>query len=187
MKASFTKSSLIASAALFFIGCGGNNEPGDGTTEPAEMIASTPAAAQTVEASNEVEYTFSGLNDTQAYRITLVVEDNLTVTGNMGVFVDGDMNGAADAGASENTALIVSVNGTAQTGAKTVPAGTDDPSSPTGVFPSGGKITFEVEGVAAGTVHPVIYHNGGASTFLEIGAGGVPSETHVVAGAVIVQ
>ena len=45
--------------------------------------------------------TVGGLVDTQAYRVTLVVADNVTVDGISGAFVDGDMNGAADAGASE--------------------------------------------------------------------------------------
>ncbi len=134
---------------------------------------------------SSVDYTFSGLDNAQAYRITLVVDGNITVDGNAGTFVDNDENGAADTGASENTALIV--NGTSQTGAKTVPAGTDDPASPSGVFPTNGEITFDVEGVAAGSVYPVIYHNGGASTFLEIGSAGVPSETYVVAAEVEVQ
>ena len=141
----------------------------------------------TIAVDGTVDYTISGLVDTQAYRITLVVDGNITAAGGVGTFVDGDMNGAADAGASENIALITTVNGNDQTGAKTVPAGSDDPAAPTGIFPTNGEITLTVTGVAAGTVYPVIYHNGGASTFLEIDGSGAPTEIHVVAGAVTVQ
>ena len=153
--------------------------------EEAPMAA--PGTTSTIATGGTVDFTFSGLSDMQAYRITLVVDGNITVAGSAGTFVDNDANGAADAGASENIALITSVNGTAQAGAKTVPAGSDDPASPTGVFPSGGEITLTVTGQAAGTVYPVLYHNGGASTFLEIDGSGVPIETHLVGGGVTVQ
>lgn len=148
----------------------------------------SPADESKVAAAGTVTYTATGLDDSQAYRITLVVAANLTPGADQsGTFVDGDANGAADAGASETIGLITSVNGAAQEGAKTVPAGTDDPASPSGVFPSGGEITIVVTGQAAGTVYPVFYHNGGSSTFLEIDGAGKPSETYYVGGAFTVE
>jgi|GEM_PF-466085 len=152
-----------------------------------EAPVASPDTTTTIATAGTVDYTFTGLSDMQAYRITLVVDGNITVNGDQGTFVDNDNNGAADAGASEATALITSVNGTSQAGAKTVPGGGDDPAAPSGVFPSGGEITITVTGVAAGTVYPVLYHNGGSSTFLEIDSNGAPIETHLVAGGVTVQ
>ncbi len=178
MNVESTRTLLLPILFGVVVGCGSGDDNNTATGE--EDIAITPSAEQSVAQGESVDYTFSGLNDSQAYRITLVVEDNVTVASGAGVFVDGDANGAADAGASENTALIVSVNGEARTGAKTVPGGDDDPASPSGVFPSGGEIKLSLQGVAAGSVYPVLYHNGGASTFLEIGDDGVPSEVHYI-------
>ena len=154
-----------------------------------ETFVVEPATDSSIAADGTVELTVSGLTDKQAYRITLVVDGNVTVSGNMGTFVDNDSNGAADAGASEKIALITKVNGNDvdSGGAKTVPGGADDPSSPSGVFPSGGKITLTIKGVAAGKVYPVIYHNGGSSTFLEVGTDGKPIETYFVANAIEVK
>ena len=150
-------------------------------------IAVGPTGPVSIDVDGTMKYTISGLDDAQAYRITLVVAENVTTDGAMGVFMDGDANGAADAGASEDRALIVSVNGTEQTGAKTVPGGDDDPADPSGVNPVGGLITLTIQGVGAGTVYPVVYENGGASTFLEIGSDGVPTETYFVAGDLTVN
>jgi hypothetical protein len=152
------------------------------------VLAVAPDADGAVDVGATQSYTVTGADPEQAYRITLVVADNITVTDGAGTFVDNDDNGAADAGASENIALITSVNGTDQTGAKTVPAGDDDPAAPSGVFPTdAGEITFVVTGQAAGKVYPVIYHNAGASTFLEIDANGAPTETHIVGGGLTVN
>jgi hypothetical protein len=150
-------------------------------------LCCAPAGDQSVGVAGTVDHTISGLVDGQAYRVTLVVADNVTVADNAGTFIDEDDNGAADAGASENVALITSVNGTDQDGAKTVPAGSDDPSAPTGVFSSNGEITLTITGAGPGTVYPVIYHNGGASTFLEIDDGGTPPEVHYVGDAIDVS
>lgn len=161
---------------------------GGGLTVSSSGPFATPWDPSTVAADGVVNYTVTGLDDGQAYRITLVVDGNVSVENGAGMFIDNDENGAADAGASEEVALISMVNGMAvDGGAKTVPAGTDDPANPSGIFPSGGVITVSVTGVAAGTVYPVIYENGGASTFLEIDMTGTPVETHIVAGATTVQ
>lgn len=163
---------------------------GPAITVSGSTISTEPGTSSTVAATETVSYTATGLDDAQAYRITLVVDANVTPMGNgVGMFVDGDANGAADAGASEEVALITMVNGSpvANGGAKTVPGGMDDPANPSGVFPSGGTITFTVTGVAPGTVHPVIYRNGGTSTFLEVGADGMPVETYSVAMPTTVQ
>ncbi|MCB9640888.1 MAG: hypothetical protein H6728_04365 [Myxococcales bacterium] len=158
------------------------------TPTTTEKITFNTQSNSQVAAAGTVDFTITGLTDTQAYRITLVVAANLTTSGDgKGTFVDADKNGAADAGASENIALITKVNGEAVTGAKTVPAGTDNPASPTGIFPKSGTITLTVTGVAAGKVYPVIYHNGGTSTFLELDSAGMPTETYIVGSAVIVQ
>ena len=148
-----------------------------------------PAGDTAIPVGDTVDYTVTGLADGAAYRITLVVDANLTGAGDgTATFVDGDANGAADAGASERVALITSVNGmdVPNGGSRTVPGGMDDPAAPTGVFASDGQITFTVTGVATGRVHPVVYVNGGASTFLELGAGGVPGEVYFVGGSVSV-
>lgn len=153
-------------------------------------LEASPGDAQSIAVGSAVDYTVSGLDDAQFYRITLVVGANLTLgDDNTATFLDGDANGAADAGASEAIALISTVNGTAVAngGAKTVPGGEDNPAAPSGVAPSGGSIAFSVQGVAAGTVYPVIYRNGGMSTFLELDAGGAPIENYTVAAATTVQ
>ncbi len=152
-----------------------------------EILTVTPTTETEVAVGGGVEYTVSGLDDLQAHRITLVVADNVTVRGNMsGQFVDGDGNGAADAGASQDVALITEVQGVPVPGAKTVPGGDDDPAAPSGVFPVNGSITVYVEGVGAGTVYPVAYVNAGDSTFLELGSAWVPVEAHGIGGALTV-
>ncbi len=169
-------------AVPFFFACS--------TPATTEKITFNTQANTQIAAAGTVDFTVTGLKDTQAYRVTLVVAANLTTSGDgKGTFVDADKNNAADPGASENIALITKVNGeaVAGSGAKTVPAGTDNPASPTGIFPKGGTITLTVTSVAAGKVYPVIYNNGGASTFLELDASGVPTETYIVGSAVMVQ
>lgn len=157
---------------------------GGAVSVSSSALAATPGDEQTVASGETVDYSVSGLDSDQAYRITLVVADNVTAEGGMGTFIDEDQNGAADAGASETVALITMVNGmeVADGGAKTVPAGTDDPADPSGIFPSGETINVTVTAVGSGSVYPVLYENGGASTFLEIGDDGVPLETHIIAG-----
>lgn len=168
------------------ISCG--EDDGETTTEdPTVVLDVTPDTTQTIAAAGTVDVVITAPSDTQAYRITLVVADNVTVAGEAGTFIDMDMNDAADAGASEAIALITKVNGVDQAGAKTVPGGMDDPMSPSGVFAKDGKITLTITGVAAGTVYPVIYHNGGSSTFLEIDGSGKPVETYIIAGGITVQ
>jgi len=104
------------------------------------------------------------------------------------MILDGDMTGAADAGPSEMYAYISMVNGMMyDAGTKTVPGGMDDPAMPTGINPVDGSITLQLTGVAAGTIHPVVYENGGMSTFLEIGGDGGPIEVYTIGGAVTVQ
>jgi uncharacterized protein (DUF1810 family) len=183
-----------ASTFLELDGSGVPTEPygvGGLLTVAAPVVATpdvTPQAARTIDAGSTAAYTIDGLDDAQAYRITLVVAANLTAgVGGTGTFVDADANGAADAGASENVALITALNGIAVPGAKTVPAGTDDPADPSGVFPVDGKITLVVTGVDAGTIYPVAYTNAGASTFLELDGSGVPTEPYGVGGAVTVN
>ncbi len=131
--------------------------------------------------------TATGLDPAQAYRVTLVVADNLTLQGNgRATFVDADDSGTADAGASEEIALITAVNGeaVADGGAKTVPGADSDPADPQGIFPDAdGTIEVTIDGVAPGTVHPVFYVNAGGSTFLEVDGAGVPVEAHGVGGA----
>jgi len=163
-----------------------NNTTANNTTVGDTPVAD-PADDTTIVTGETQSYSFSGLDSEQAYRITLVVDANVNVTDGAGTFVDNDMNGAADAGTSENVALITSVNGQGQPGAKTVPAGTDDPANPSGIFPSAsGEITIEVTGVGAGKVYPVLYVNGGDSTFLEVDAG-TPTELHLVGGGLTVE
>jgi uncharacterized protein (DUF1810 family) len=146
-----------------------------------------PNVAQTLAPGATVNYTISGLLDTQAYRVTLVLGANATVNFTNGTFLDADANGAADAGASENVALITAVNGADITGTKTVPGADSDPAAPTDVFPVEGKISVEITGVATGTVYPVAYVNAGTTTFLELNASGAPSEVYSIGGAINVQ
>ncbi|MES2640618.1 MAG: hypothetical protein V4850_14080 [Myxococcota bacterium] len=147
-----------------------------------------PSGAQSLAAAGMLDYTVTDLVEGQAYRITLVVAANITVAADgTATLVDADANGAADAGASDAVAIITAVDGTAITGTKTVPGLEDDPMNPTGVFPTSGAIRFTVTGVAPGTVVPVVYENGGISTFLEVTSAGEPVETYAVAGALTVQ
>ena len=186
------KHTLIALLALTFAaGCGDKDTATDsGATDDSaveEGIRFTPSADQSLAAGGGLALSIGGLDDATAYRVTLVIAANLTPGGDgTGTFIDGDANGAADAGASEGVALIDSVNGTAITATKTYPGGEDDPANPTGIFPSGGAISLNITGVAAGTVYPVVYVNGGTSTFLEI-TDGVPSEVYAVGPAIAVN
>ncbi|MBK9648770.1 MAG: hypothetical protein IPO67_27070 [Deltaproteobacteria bacterium] len=193
------KHTLTALLALTFAaGCGDKDAATDSaatddstaTDDSAveEGITFTPSADTSLAAGGGLDLSIGGLDEATAYRVTLVIAANLTTSGDgTGTFIDGDANGAADAGASEAVALIASVNGAAITAAKTYPSGEDDPANPSGIFPvTGGVITVNLSGVAAGTVYPVIYVNGGASTFLEI-TGGVPSEVYAVGPAITVN
>ena len=136
---------------------------------------------------DERTYTVTGLDDDTAYRITLVPGDNITFTegDDEATFVeavgeDEEPNGLADSAGAESVATIVEVNGEAVTEeeqGRTVPAGDDDPSDPSGIFPVDGVITFTIDGVDSailptpnpgGTIRPVVNVNGGESTFLEI-------------------
>lgn len=160
------------------------NEPVVVTPPP---MAFDPATPQTVAVDGTYDYTITGLDDAYYYRITLVVGDNVTATAGEGVFIDGGA-GTADAGNSQDYALITSVAGSpVDPGAKTVPAGDDDPANPTGIQPTNGSISLTITGVADGTVYPVAYRNGGASTFLEIDGAGVPTEDYVVGGSFTVE
>lgn len=191
------KHTLTALLALTFAaGCGDKDAATDSVADDStaddsaveEGITFSPGTAQTLAAGGGLDLSIGGLDEATAYRVTLVIAANLTTSGDgTGTFIDADANGAADAGASEGVALIASVNGTAITAAKTYPGGEDDPANPSGIFPvSGGVITVNLSGVAAGTVYPVIYVNGGSSTFLEI-TDGVPSEVYAVGPAITVN
>jgi hypothetical protein len=177
----FTSIISVLSTALLLQACGGDDDPSGGG------LSVSPTTAQTVQAGATTEYTISGLNDAVAYRVTLVVSANVDVNGSTATFIDGDNNGAADAGASENIALITALNGDAIAGVKTFPGGMDNPASPSGIFPEGGEIVVEITGLAAGTVVPVAYPNAGATTFLEVGADGAPIENYGVGGALTVS
>ena len=157
---------------------------------PPPPVGMTPLTPTTVAVGQSADYTIVGLNDTYAYRVTLVVSANITTDGLGGAtFVDGNLDGAADAGASELVAGLASYNGTPiSPPVKTYPAGTDDPTAPTGIFPTNGQITVSVTGIGAGTVYPVAYRNGGASTFLEIDPiTFAPVEVYTVGGSFTVQ
>ena len=192
------KLTLTALLALTFAaGCGDKDAATDSGADDStatddsaveEGITFSPAGDQSLAAGGALALSIGGLDDATAYRVTLVIAANLTTSGDgTGTFIDGDANGAADAGASEGVALIASVNGAAITAAKTYPGGEDDPANPSGIFPvSGGVITVNLSGVAAGTVYPVVYVNGGSSTFLEI-TDGVPSEVYAVGPAITVN
>ena len=171
----------LFSATMLLQACGGDDSLPEGTPSVA------PITDQSVAAGATTTYTITGLDDAQAYRVTLVVADNVTASDVSATFLDNDQNGAADAGASEGIALITRVNGEVVTGAKTVPGGTDDPANPSGIFPMNGQITVDIMGISAGTVYPVAYENGGASTFLEIDGSGAPIETYGVGGALTVS
>lgn len=157
---------------------------------PPPPLGMAPLTPTTVAVGESSDYTIVGLDDTYAYRITLVVAENITTDGVGGAtFVDADVNGAADAGASEAIAGIASYNATpVSPPVKTIPSPTDDPLAPTGVYPSGGEITVSVTGIAAGTIYPVAYRNGGASTFLEVDPVTLaPVEVYTVGGSFTVQ
>ncbi|MCB9793148.1 MAG: hypothetical protein H6741_10520 [Alphaproteobacteria bacterium] len=193
MTTRFTALALLSLS--LFAGCGekeaddsaADDSAADDSAAP-EGMAFSPSADQSLSVDGTVDFTVSGLDDTVAYRVTLVVADNITLGGDgAGTFVDGDANGAADAGASEAVALIAMVNGAAIEPAKTYPGGDDDPSAPSAIFPSGGELSVQLVGVGAGAVHPVVYENGGASTFLELDGSGAPVEVYLVGPAVAVQ
>ncbi len=185
---------LIALPLLVFAACdNAGPTPVDSDTDgpPIQsMPMATPLTPTTVPEDGIAVWTVTGLDDRQAYRITLVHGDNITAAGDgTATFVDADVNGAADAGPSETVGLITEINGSGYVpGFKTVPSTEDDPGNPTGVYPEGGQfvITVEAQG-EAGSIYPVIYHNGGESTFLEVDATGIPVETYTVGGSMVVE
>ncbi|MCA9568308.1 MAG: hypothetical protein KC656_10710 [Myxococcales bacterium] len=155
---------------------------------PPPPVTVEPSTPVTIAPGETYDYTITGLNDAYKYRITLVVAANITTPGDgTGSFVDSG-TGTANAGNSQDYALITYYNTTyaVDPPAKTIPAATDDPANPTGITPSGGEITVTIEGVADGTVYPVAYRNYGASTFLEIDGSGYPTESYGVGGSLTV-
>ncbi len=166
-------------------------------------IAVTPAEAQEIGVAtgedaegDEVTYTASGLDPAAFYRVTLVVDDNITIADGEATFVDtaesdGAGNGAADAGPSETVALITEVNGEAvETPAKTVPPANEDgtPNDDALAPTPAGTLSVTVDALEdsdGGTVYPVFYEQGGETTFLEVDEDGAPTETYGVGGAFV--
>lgn len=179
----FTYLIPVLTTAMLLQACGGGDDDDGG----GGGLAISPTTAQSVQAGATTQYTISGLNDAVSYRVTLVVGANITVSGSSATFLDNDNNGAADAGASENVALITALNGTRIAGVKTFPGAMDNPANPSGIRPMNGQIVVEITGIAAGTVVPVAYPNAGATTFLEVGDDGAPVETYGVGGALTVS
>lgn len=162
---------------------------GDPITVDGPPPTVAPNSPRTVAPGESLDVTLTDVSDLVAYRVTLVVADNVTPGPDQtGTFVDLDANGYADAGPSETVALISQVNGEdLPSPGKTVPAPEDDPANPTGVYPTGGVLTVRVTGVAAGTVVPVAYVNGGATTFLELDPSGTPTEAYAVGAPITVD
>ncbi len=115
--------------------------------------ASLPVAGDPDDSADDREYAVSGLRDGVQYRITLL--DAGTVREENGVtrFTDSDGNGLAEVG--EYSADIVSVNGTAVSRTRGGPAA---PSTTT-ARPTGGQITFTIDGDGADRVRPVVHTN----------------------------
>jgi hypothetical protein len=178
----FTSIVSVLSAMMLLQACGGGDDD-----PKVDLLSISPAADQSVQAGATSTYTISGLDNDTRYRVTLVVDANIEASGGGGTFEDADDNGAADAGASENIALITKINGTAIAGVKTTPGGMDDPANPTGVIPQNGQIIVEITGVAPGKVYPVAYENGGETTFLELDEEGAAVETYGVGGGLTVS
>lgn len=147
----------------------------------------TPTYERSLPAGEVASYAITDLDDSLAYRVTLVVAENVSWGMDEAMFVDADASGTADAGPSETRAVLVSINGMEIDAAKTFPAGSDDPASPSGIYPENGRIVIDVMGVDAGSIVPVAYENGGASTFLEVDSDGVPVEAYGVGGALRVE
>lgn len=160
----------------------------DDTDPPPGNPVVGPGTPQTIDVTDVLQFQATGLADGQAYRVTLVHGDNVTRNPDgTGTFVDGDANGAADAGPSEEVGQIWAINNSQIPPAKTFPAGTDDPNNPTGIYPQNGVIDIHVEGYGGGTLYPVVYTNAGASTFLEIDSAGVPIEPYGIGNAITVD
>lgn len=175
----------------------------DETPGPVGDFAVTPAEEANVGVGtgddaegDEVTYTATGLNPESFYRVTLVVDDNITIDDGAATFVDtaendGEGNGAADAGPSEEIALITEVNGEAvETPAKTVPPANEDgtPNDDAIAPDAAGTITVTVDAIEdgnGGTVYPVVYEQGGETTFLEVDEDGTPTELYGVGGAFV--
>ena len=170
--------------------------------DPDPVTVNVDSVTGTDAEGDERTYTVTGLDDDTAYRITLVPGDNITFTEGddeatfaEAVGEDEEPNGLADSAGAESVASIVEVNGEAvaeEQQGRTVPAGDDDPADPSGIFPVDGVITFTIDGVDSailptpnpgGTIRPVVYVNGGESTFLEIDEDGAPTEVYGVGGA----
>ena len=165
----------------------GDPTPDMPTTPPVEAATYSPGTAQTLAVDATLDYTISGLRDGQAYRLTLVVAEHITGRGAEAVFEDANMDGVADAGDSQLRAVITQVHGEALASpGRTAPGAMDGPSDPKGVFPVNGAITFTVRGVGAGAVLPVLYHNAGASTFLELDQARRPTEVYFIGPSITV-
>ena len=186
--------------ALFAVpllaGCGDKNAATDsGSTDDSRAddsagpggIVFTPGTAQSIPTYESLELGIDGLDPATAYRVTLVLAENVTTNGDgTGTFVskfDGTSD-VVDPGSSEYVVVIDQVNLEAITPANTAPA-QEDPNDPSGIFPRfGGLIVVNLTSAgSAGTVYPVFHVNGGNSTHLEI-TDGVPTEFYVIGPAI---
>lgn len=173
-----TQSFLAARSATLADGhvLGGPAAVSDATVAAAERAAAggglavTPDTTATLpvvagvdaDARDERTYTVAGLVSGQEYRITVLQASTVTGSGASAVYTDSDGDGLAETGT--RSAVIKAVNGatpTNNTGDGT--ALTAAPNAQSAVFVAGssGSATFVLEGVAAESVRPVVYRNGG--------------------------
>lgn len=166
------RSTALADGHVF----GGPAAVDDATKAAAERAAAgtglavTPDDAATLplvtgvdaDARDERTYSVAGLVAGEEYRITVLQASTVTGSGSSAVYTDSDGDGLAETGT--RAAVIQAVDGgtpTNNTGDGT--ALTAAPNAQSAVFVAGssGTASFVLEGVAAESVRPVVYRNGG--------------------------
>ena len=153
-----------------------------GSTESRTLVDENTGTQAQKDSDNRV-YTASGLQNDKDYRITLVDSRNIAVD-NAGVVTfksSADANSrtgfSADTGA--NNGILVKVNGSAPVFAADAAAA----ARTTVAKAVNGTLTFEVDGLAAGDVTPVVYLNGGSGIADNQGGTSARLETNAKAAA----
>lgn len=163
---------------------GSSSTPGSSTSDP--KFTSTTPVTLAVGATHSI--TIEGLNNDQDYRFT-IYDSALVTPGSdptTATFVprENATNGAVAVDETGSIVIISGIKGAAGRGG-TLPAGLDK-----GLYPDGGKLTFEVTAQGAGTVYPVIHHQDQQGTFefdvLRVDENGAPKQVYEVGPAITV-
>lgn len=144
----------------------------DFTVNPQEAATLTVAASEP-DSTDDRTYTVSGLDDATTYTVALFDADNVTVDANGVVtFADTDNNDLADGVGDDSIAEITRTNSQTLTSA----AGTAT------INPVNGTLNFTIDGVARGTVVPVLFVDANSDGQVNLDENNQPTEQFGVGG-----